>query len=382
MEADPADYSRRILLAVTGLSPQVVTETIWALAQRRPPFIPTEAHLLTTQEGEIKILQMLLEPPAPGLPGVMATLADELGQPGIAGLITPQSVRLLRRADGEPLSDILTEADNIAAADAIAETIRELTADASAALHVSIAGGRKTMGIFAGFALSLFGRPQDRLSHVLVPEQFQSHPEFFFPSRKPRRLLTRGNRSVSTAEETVVLAEIPFLRLREVVAPADLVGTLGFASAVQRLQRRFEPPRLVFDLREGSVSAHGEILQLTPNIAGFLLWLAELRRAGQDLDWRSADVDAFLRAIAAFPRSEAAVAAARRALRGGFEMNYVAEKKARLNKLVAAAVGPSATLYQVQTIGRRPQSRYRLATPPECITIIPAPASAGSVDHA
>ncbi|MBX5454805.1 MAG: TIGR02584 family CRISPR-associated protein [Acidobacteriia bacterium] len=377
MEADPAHYSRRILLAVTGLSPQVVTETLWALAERRPPFIPTEAHVLTTREGGERIRRMLLEAPGPGRPSVMQALADELGQPAIATLITPDSIRLLCGTDGTPLSDILTEADNIAAADAIAEAIRALTADPSAALHVSLAGGRKTMGVFAGFALSLFGRPQDRLSHVLVPEPFQNHPEFFFPSRVPRRLRSRENEPVSTAEATVVLAEIPFLRLREAIAPADLVRSVGFASAVQRLQRRFEPPRLVFDLREGVVRAHGEILRLTPNIAGFLLWLAELRRAGEDLNWRSADVGAFLRAIAAFPRAEAAVAAAKRALRDGFEMNYVAEKKARLNKLVAAAIGPAAALYRVETIGRRPHSRYRLATPPDCITIIPARASAG-----
>ena len=45
-------FPRRILLAVTGLTPQVVTETLYALAvERQPPFIPTEIHLLTTAEG-------------------------------------------------------------------------------------------------------------------------------------------------------------------------------------------------------------------------------------------------------------------------------------------------------------------------------------------
>ncbi len=45
-------YPRRILLAVTGLTPQVITETLYALAvQRQPAFIPTEIHLLTTHEG-------------------------------------------------------------------------------------------------------------------------------------------------------------------------------------------------------------------------------------------------------------------------------------------------------------------------------------------
>jgi integrase len=48
----PESYPHRILLAVTGLSPQVVTETIYALAMRgEPRFVPTEVHLLTTREG-------------------------------------------------------------------------------------------------------------------------------------------------------------------------------------------------------------------------------------------------------------------------------------------------------------------------------------------
>ena len=49
---DPASYPRRILLAVTGLSPQIVTETLHALAiGNDTPFVPTEIHLITTAEG-------------------------------------------------------------------------------------------------------------------------------------------------------------------------------------------------------------------------------------------------------------------------------------------------------------------------------------------
>jgi CRISPR-associated protein (TIGR02584 family) len=70
--------------------------------------------------------------------------------------------------DENPLEDIVTEADNVAVADFITEKVRAVTADPEASLHVSIAGGRKTMGFYLGYALSLFGRPQDRLSHVLV----------------------------------------------------------------------------------------------------------------------------------------------------------------------------------------------------------------------
>lgn len=45
-------FTRRILLAVTGLSPQIVTETLFALATRQDgPFVPSEIHLITTREG-------------------------------------------------------------------------------------------------------------------------------------------------------------------------------------------------------------------------------------------------------------------------------------------------------------------------------------------
>ena len=48
----PEEFARRILLMVTGRTPQVVTETLYALCVTQdPPFIPTEVHLITTAEG-------------------------------------------------------------------------------------------------------------------------------------------------------------------------------------------------------------------------------------------------------------------------------------------------------------------------------------------
>lgn len=56
---------RKILLAVTGISPQIVTETLYALgceAKENPDaFIPTEVHLITTQTGKTIAVENLLE---------------------------------------------------------------------------------------------------------------------------------------------------------------------------------------------------------------------------------------------------------------------------------------------------------------------------------
>ena len=47
------------LLAVTGLSPAIVTETVWALAKENPPTLPTRVIFLTTAVGAAKIQEQL-----------------------------------------------------------------------------------------------------------------------------------------------------------------------------------------------------------------------------------------------------------------------------------------------------------------------------------
>ncbi len=88
----------------------------------------------------------------------------------------PEDIAELVDADGQPLPDIRNRAENDRAADQIVDLLRNLTSDPDAALHVFIAGGRKTMGYYLGYALSLFGRPQDRLSHVLSLPRLRGQP--------------------------------------------------------------------------------------------------------------------------------------------------------------------------------------------------------------
>src|SRR5213594_1168508 len=49
------------LLAVTGMSPAVLTETVWALAQESPPIIPERVVVLTTFSGREAIERELLK---------------------------------------------------------------------------------------------------------------------------------------------------------------------------------------------------------------------------------------------------------------------------------------------------------------------------------
>jgi len=353
------------LLAITGLSPQVVTETVWALARRDPPETPQEIVLLTTAEGEAAARRLL--------PEAMADLSAQLG----AGLPRPEIV-LMRDRAGRPLDDIMTAEDNQAAADAITAAIRAATADPGLQLHVSIAGGRKTMGCLAGMVLSLFGREQDRLSHVLVDARFQGREDFFFPPDPPRRLPLPGDGFLDTAESGLVLAEIPFVRLRGQWRPGAIGGS--YLAAVRAAQAALRPPVLTLDLPRRTARLGAVDLALPPSLLGVLLWLAERARSGAGaLLWRKdggaprALAEACVAAIAraAGPAREAAIVTARRALADGMDKQFLAEKVSRLNRLMREALGPEAGPYEIRREGRRPNTAYRLALPAEAIRIIP-----------
>jgi CRISPR-associated protein (TIGR02584 family) len=366
----PGDYPERVLLAVTGLSPQVVTETIYGLAvQRKPPFVPTRVVLLTTVEGAQRARLTLLSHE----PGWFRQLRDEYGLPGVR--FDEGSIRVLRSGDGEPLGDIRTEADNLAAADQVAESIRSLTQGADTALHVSVAGGRKTLGFFAGYALSLFGREQDRLSHVLVSAPFESHPGFFYPTRTSRVIYTAppDSRPLDTSQAEVTLADIPFVRLRGLL-PARVCEQGGsFAAAVEAARGALETPRLVIDLAGGRVRAGAVEFPLPATEIAFLAWFARRRREGREplpCPNEGAPEVAYsreyLREYEALG-GDLTESRTARALRRGMEKAFFLEKKSRLHAALRRWLGTLARQYEVQAFGRRPHTRFGLGLTPDQI---------------
>lgn len=267
---------KRILLAVTGLSPQVVTETLHALAvSADPPWIPDEIHLITTREGAERARLALLS----GDPGWFAKLRADYGLPPIR--FTPEHIHMLPAQDGQPLDDIRGPEDNESAADFITETVRRFTENSDTELHVSIAGGRKTMGYYLGYALSLYGRPQDRLSHVLVNEPFESSWDFFYPTPYSRVIETRDHKLADTANARVTLAEIPFVRLRDGLPGQLLAGNARFSQVVAEAQKALPPLSLALDPSTRQVLAGGESFTLKPAEFAFYWMFAARAQAGR-----------------------------------------------------------------------------------------------------
>jgi CRISPR-associated protein (TIGR02584 family) len=370
----PHEYRRRILLAVTGLSPQVVTETLYALLHQSPPFLPTELHLITTREGKERARLALLSDE----PGWFNRFLRDFG---LAGAIAfdERHIHVIRDADDRPLDDIRTPADNERAADFITEWVRNFTADADSALHVSIAGGRKTMGYYLGYALSLFGRPQDRLSHVLVSEPFESSWEFFYPTPYERVIQVRENKLANCKDARVTLAEIPFVRLREDLPMRLLEGKASFSAAVTAAARAWEEPHLRLNLAHNTVQLDGELIEPSPTEFAFLLWLA--RRAKEDdpqVQWgQRAEAEEFMQVARkvfnpAGGEYERLTDAVNWRLDNPKDLaEYFEPQKSRINKALADALGEhAATRYQIRRTGARGASRYFLPLTPDQIEII------------
>lgn len=373
----PADYPQRVLLAVTGLSPQIVTETLFALAAKPisgERFVPTAVRLITTREGAERARLALLS----ARPGWFRRFLKDYRIDGID--FDERSIRIVHGSDGLPLDDIRSAADNEAVADAITTEVRALTAAADTSLHVSIAGGRKTMGYYAGYALSLFGRPQDRLSHVLVSPPYESHPGFYYPTPDSNIIYTPvpDNRPLDTRDAEVTLAEIPFVRLRGELPRALLEGRAGFAETVAAAAAALAPPELVLDPATRLVRMAGKTFALPPTEFALIAVLARRCQTG------AAPLAAPTKERSEQEWARSYLADLRAAL-GKMNVPDIVEKKltkeesfaayfdltlSRLNRKLSTELDVAASAYRIEHGERRPR-RYRLALPADAIRFEP-----------
>lgn len=364
---DAIQAERTVLLAVTGLAPQIVTETLYALMHEGLNGLPHEVHIVTTADGAERARLALLS----DSPGWFARLLQDYALPPVR--FPAEHIHVLHDRAGQPLADIRTAEDNACAADQVANLVRRFTADAATRLHVSIAGGRKTLGFFAGYALSLWGRDTDRLTHVLVSEPFESSWDFFYPTPDERIIQTRLGMLADCAQAEVTLADLPFVRLRHGLPQALLTGDASFAEAVQTAQARIGPPRLLIDFASQAVTAGGTRLALPPADLAFLAWFA--RRARQGLPGVACPQDGVPSAehaaayLAEYRRVRGVLGDDGRSAtryRSGMSKADFEERKSKLKRLFSDALGSAAAPYLIAGQGRRPML-YRLILPPDAI---------------
>lgn len=386
----PNGFSRRVLLCVTGLSPQVVTETLYALAVGRPAadrFVPTELRVLTTSEGRQHALLSLLDRTA----GAFHAICRDFRLRGIR--FDETMIETIRSASGAPLGDIQTPEDNTRAADAITAMIRQITADDDCALHVSLAGGRKTMGFYAGYALSLFARAQDRLSHVLVNHPFDLIRQFYYPPPQAVVLRDPSGRPIRSDEAVITLAEIPIVRLGNGLPRTLAKGTASFSEAVRATELALRTPRLEFGtegriVRFGDGRDGGTEVELPDQLFAFYLWLARRRKAldegdgfvpvGKAMPCPEDFIRTYRNTFGRMSVDERTIALLRadgtRDTDRGVEpprVSWFRQKRSKLNGALEEALGVGAAPYLVAATGPRNAKRCGLGIHPDNIRIPP-----------
>lgn len=294
---DPAET---ILLAVTGMSPAVITETVWALAHQDDPVVPARIIAVTTLAGREEIRRRLFEP-SDRFDGLAPweSLRDTLrargltrgGQPRFG--VTGDDIRVITAVDPETglsreLADIRTPGDNDAVADFLLDQVRAIVENPDTRLIASIAGGRKTMGALLYACLTLAGRETDRLTHVLVNEPFDTIREFFFPDQPggavpasaPDR---RGSGEVSPSDARIELGDVPFVPLRnlfvrELNRKAGTFSRLVDSCRETIRHRAAEELRVSIDTTRCELEVNGAQIRTAPLEHLLLLFLARRRK--------------------------------------------------------------------------------------------------------
>ncbi len=204
------------LLAITGLSPQVVTETLYAIHQQGQPW-PDELIILTTRKGKEQAELGLCHPRGKQQNSMLDQCCIDLKRPPFGE--NKIHIKVVPDHHGHPVDDARSREDQEALADFIVKEVAQLCADPKRIVHASLAGGRKTMTFFLGYAMSLFARQNDQLSHVLItPVEYEGLRGFYYPTPYTNPIEGRGeNQHLDTHEDKVqvILADIPFIRQRD-----------------------------------------------------------------------------------------------------------------------------------------------------------------------
>lgn len=267
---------KNILIAVSGLTPQIISETFFCLAVKKKIQI-NEIIVITTARGRDIILGNDTEynkkrkyPPLETELKRMCKIYN-LKQP----VFTSSNIKVATEQSIE-LYDIRDDKHNILFPNKVCEIIKEKTNDKDAVLHCSISGGRKTMSVDLAFALSLFGRMDDRLYHVLIDESLEFSK--FFPESK-------------SEVEKLEIAEIPYVRLRPLlgeITKNKVFTKMSYIDLVKYTQKQLKikssDDLYVNSRRKEIFFGTNEPVKLEPKKFELYLYLITIKREGRETE--------------------------------------------------------------------------------------------------
>ena len=269
---------RKILIAGIGMAPEVLTETVWALAHQNPPIVPDEVVAVMTKNAKSGFVQAIFES------GVWEDMVAELRREkiGVDGRLVfgETSIRVIPDSRGNEMFDLRTGEDNLRAADFMLALLRQYTEDSGTELHVSIAGGRKTMSALLFSCMTLLGRDGDKVYHVLLPPEIEGgcEPKLFFPKRGVTCISRRTGKRYSGSQLTNELFEVPFVRMRGWYQDKFKTIPPSYRTLISRVQEVAPPavayPDIEIDAWNGWVKIDGNAVAMSKSCFAMLLLLA------------------------------------------------------------------------------------------------------------
>lgn len=267
---------KNILIAVSGLTPQIISETFFCLAVKKKIQID-EILVITTARGRDIILGNDKEynkkrkyPPLEKELNRMCKMYN-LKRP-----VFPFTNIKVAEEQSVELYDIRDDRHNILFPNKVCEIVKEKTNSKETVLHCSISGGRKTMSVDLAFALSLFGRIDDKLYHVLIDESLE-FSKFFPESKSEARKLE--------------IAEIPYVRLRPLlgdITQNKIFSKMSYIDIVKYTQQQLKIKSsdvLYVDTRGRKIRfGDKEFVKLEPKKFELYFYLINIKREGRDTE--------------------------------------------------------------------------------------------------
>jgi CRISPR-associated protein (TIGR02584 family) len=259
---------KNILLSTTGASPQVLTETLYSIYQSGRPF-PNEVYVITTKSCFDSLANGLFRD------GYLQALKDEYALPYFT--FNESHIWLIEDENGKQIDDAKSVEDQTSMANFITRKVYEITEDSDTAIHASLAGGRKTMAFYFGYAMSMFGREQDTLSHVFVDDQYEFVRDFWYPTKQPKWVTGKhGQGEIDLSQAKVTLAEIPFVRMRTSIEPSlfSSLANQSFSQTVGMLNAsNHQQLNITIDKSAKLISTLGVDIKFTAKEMAFYIWL-------------------------------------------------------------------------------------------------------------
>ena len=372
---------RNILLAVVGLSPQVITETLYALHQNQKRV--DAIHVITTRDGKEMIYAHLLG----GRDGQYYRYLEEYGIDPSSIDFGYDNIHVIKDENGIEIPDIVDEMDNERLLRLCLEITFNLTRDPETSVFFSIAGGRKTMSACLSLCAQMYGRPQDRMYHVLVSPEFESNRDFFFPPKESRLIEIRAQDGTPMFKETryarVNLVHLPFVSIRNQLSPEMLKEPKDPATLLLSIIKE-EERILVVNLIQRKLIYKGIELDLMPSwMALYAFFATTKKKCTKDTEMCGKCIDCFMD-IQAIYNKQGRITELYKRLSTRRPIKEMSETgitnldhanfnmyKGKIKNAIRDRFGPYALKeLEIASIGTRPNTRYGIRMDKSRIEII------------